>query len=123
MEAQWFHKYLGLNPRSTLYKLPDLQPTCQRSILNLLFCKKRITKVVALPWLVWHSWLSIILVDQKVVGLIPSQGTCLGYGPPDQCFSPSLPLSPSKERERKRERERERERKDKKQRKKEKVAY
>ena len=31
-------------------------------------------------WPVWLSWLEYHPVDQKVMGLIPSQGTCLGCG-------------------------------------------
>ena len=52
------------------------------------------------PCLVWLSGLSN---DQRVIGSIPGQGTCLGCRPGPQygtqeatthwCFSPSLPLS------------------------------
>ena len=49
-----------------------------------IYCKKpeqktnKILKVKRQPWPVWLSWLEHHPVDQKVTGLIPSQGTYLG---------------------------------------------
>ena len=54
----------------------------------------------------WLSWVKHWLIYQKLAGLIPSQGTCLGCGfdswlrhiweATNQCFSPSTPSSFSK---------------------------
>ena len=57
-----------------------------------------------MPWLVWLCWLEYHPINWKIVSLIPSQGTYLGFGfgprwgaygrqPID--VSLSLPLSPS----------------------------
>ena len=41
---------------------------------------------IFLPWPVWLAWLEHCLIKtKKIVGSIPEQGTCLGYG-----FSPQL---------------------------------
>ena len=41
-------------------------------------------KYTVKPWLVWLSGSSVGLLNQRVAGSIPSQGTCLGCGPGPQ---------------------------------------
>ena len=55
-----------------------------------------------MSWPGWLSWLESCPVNKKVMGLIPSQGTCLGcgFGPgqgayENQPINVPLPLSPS----------------------------
>ena len=43
-----------------------------------------IVSFIVSPWPVWLSGLSGQPVNQKVTGLIPSQGKCLGCGPSSQ---------------------------------------
>ena len=62
-------------------------------------------KMKSLPWLVWLSQWEHHLINQRVAGSIPSQGTYLGFRSSPQsgcvreatnrCFSLSLSLSPS----------------------------
>ena len=41
--------------------------------------KEQILKKFCKPWPVWLSWLEHHPINQMAMGLIPSQGTCLGY--------------------------------------------
>ena len=39
--------------------------------------KEASQKSLCVPWLVWLGWLEGCPINQKVMGLIPGQGTCL----------------------------------------------
>ena len=54
-------------------------------LVNILpLCRQRIRKgaQLALPCVV--QWIEYWSANQRVTGLIPNQGTCLGYGPGPQ---------------------------------------
>ena len=53
-------------PRHILIKMPKVKD------------KERILKAAREPWLVWLTWLEHCPLNQRVMGSVPSQGTCLG---------------------------------------------
>ena len=117
---------LGTNPRWSLFfrTAINIQNSLQKHIVTMcveklksislssrmfgaeLFIIVKNRKQSKCPW--WAlagmaQWIECPPVNQRVVGSIPSQGTCLGCGPSPQlggtweatthgCFSPSLPL-------------------------------